>query len=183
MGIRCLRRAVFLDRDGVLNQAIIKNGKPYPPAHTEELMIPSDVQAGLQRLKLAGFLLIGATNQPDVARGKTDKKIVEAINTALMQQLPLDEITVCYHDDQDQCQCRKPLPGLLLEAAKKHGIDLKKSFMVGDRWKDIEAGRRAGVKTIWIDCGYAEQPASGQDCTVSSFAAAAEWMIRTGENP
>ena len=150
-------KAVFLDRDGVINQAIIKKGKPYPPNSLSELKIISGVQEALQNLKAAGFLLIIITNQPDVARGITNKSTVEKINNNLKQNLLLDDIFICYHDDQDKCNCRKPLPGLILQAANKYDIDLNTSFMVGDRWRDVKAGQKAGCKTIWVSAGYNEQ--------------------------
>jgi D-glycero-D-manno-heptose 1,7-bisphosphate phosphatase len=149
-------RAVFLDRDGVLNRAIVKDGKPHPPANLEELEIPEDVPQALRALKEAGFLLVGATNQPDVSRGTQKRETVEAIHAALIKALPLEEIFVCYHDDRDGCSCRKPLPGLLYQAADRYAIDLSSSFMIGDRWKDIEAGQRAGCVTILIDHQYSE---------------------------
>jgi D-glycero-D-manno-heptose 1,7-bisphosphate phosphatase len=177
MGIGTLmRRAIFLDRDGVLNHAVIKNGKPYPPASLEELTLPSDAKSALDTLKAAGFLLIGATNQPDVARGTTKKSTVEAINAHIMRELPLDEIRVCYHDDADRCPCRKPQAGLLTEAAEAYGIDLSVSIMIGDRWKDIEAGEQAGCKTIWLNNQYQEKKPARPDATVSSLAEAAEWI-------
>ena len=151
------RRAVFLDRDGVLNRAVFKNGKPYPPGSLEELQIPDDVPHALQLLKEAGFLLIGVTNQPDVARGAQRREVVESINASLLAVLPLEDILVCYHDDGDRCSCRKPQPGLMYEAAARYGIDLGSSYMVGDRWKDVEAGRRAGCTTVLIDYGYDEE--------------------------
>ena len=150
-------RAVFLDRDGVLNRAIVKNGKPYPPSNPEELEIPEDVPQCLQDLKKAGFLLIGITNQPDVSRGTQKKETVEAIHSGLIRALPLERIFVCYHDDRDSCSCRKPLPGLLLQAAEEYGIDLPSSFIIGDRWKDVEAGKRAGCTAVFIDYEYTDQ--------------------------
>lgn len=180
MGIDTLimkHKAVFLDRDGVINNAIIKNGKPYPPNSIAELTLPVDAYSALHALKSVGYLLIGATNQPDVARGKTSRALVEAINAKLMAKLPLDEIRVCYHDDNDQCFCRKPKPGLLIQAAEQYGIDLKKSLMIGDRWKDIEAGKQAGCKTIWIFHHYQEQePPQPADFIASSLTEAVEWI-------
>lgn len=170
-------KAIFLDRDGVLNAAIIKNGKPYPPSSLAELTIPDGVQSALQTLKSSGFLLIGATNQPDVARGTTTKETVEAINAKLLELLPLDEIRVCYHDDHDNCECRKPLPGLLLQAAQEHHIDLQQSIMIGDRWKDILAGQKAGCKTIWINHGYQEKSPDQVDFVTNSLCKAAEWVL------
>jgi len=179
MGVSLSKRAVFLDRDGVLNQAIIKAGKPYPPQSLAELIIIEDAFAALTKLKATGFSLIVVTNQPDVARGKTSKDIVTAIHQAMMEKLPLDEIRVCYHDDADQCQCRKPLPGLLLEAAKAHGIELSKSFMIGDRWRDVEAGQRAGCKTIWLNYDYSEQqPAKPADFVTETLTEAVSWITR-----
>ncbi len=151
------RKAVFLDRDGVLNHAIVKDGKPYPPSNVDELEIPEDVPEALEVLKEAGFLLIGVTNQPDVSRGTQRREVVEAIHASLLKALPLDKIFVCYHDDADGCSCRKPLPGLLFQAAESYPIDLSCSFMIGDRWKDVEAGRRAGCVTILIEHHYAEK--------------------------
>lgn len=172
------RRAVFLDRDGVLNRAIIKQGKPYPPATLDELDVPAGVAQALYTLKNASFLLISVTNQPDVARGSQRREVVEAINATLLAMLPLDEIRVCYHDDGDGCQCRKPQPGLLLEAALKYDLDLSASFMVGDRWKDIEAGYRAGCATIFIDHNYTEKEADPPpNQRVSSLAQAATWIL------
>jgi D-glycero-D-manno-heptose 1,7-bisphosphate phosphatase len=173
------RRATFLDRDGVLNRATVRDGKPYPPASLGTLEILPDVPDALHALKAAGFLLIGATNQPDVARGTQRRDVVEAINAKLCATLPLDDLLVCYHDDRDDCECRKPHPGLLLEAAAKHGIDLAASYMVGDRWRDVGAGRGAGCATIWIDRGYTEPWPEGcaSDHTVASLAEAAAWII------
>lgn len=172
-----MKRAIFLDRDGVLNQAVIKNGKPYPPASVQELIIPEGVQKALSALKLSGFLLIGATNQPDVARGTTDKATVEAINAALMAALPLDDIRICYHDDKDHCECRKPYPGLLVDAAAELGIDLHQSYMIGDRWKDIEAGQRAGCRTIWLNQGYDEKKPDEPDFIAHNMSEAANWIL------
>lgn len=172
------RRAIFLDRDGVLNHAVVKNGKPYPPASVHELTVPEDAAHTLHALKATGFLLIGATNQPDVARGISTQASIEAINTKLMEILPLDEIRVCYHDDKDQCHCRKPLAGLLTDAALQHGIDLKNSYMIGDRWKDIEAGQLAGCKTIWLKQHYQEkEPKQAADLIAANLTEAAAWIL------
>jgi D-glycero-D-manno-heptose 1,7-bisphosphate phosphatase len=170
-------RAVFLDRDGVLNQVILKNGKPYPPANLEELVIPEEVLPALQILKSLHYLLIVVTNQPDVARGTISLSIVQNINTKLLKLLPLDDVRVCYHDDSDGCTCRKPAAGLLLQAALDHDIDLEKSFMIGDRWKDVEAGQRAACKTVWLDNQYEEnEPKRAPDYTTNSLMQAVMWI-------
>lgn len=174
------RRAVFLDRDGVLNRAIVKDGKPYPPAALAELEIPPDVPDALGALKAADFVLICVTNQPDVARGTQRPEVVTAINERLRASLPLDDLLVCYHDDADDCDCRKPRPGLLMRGAARHGVDLTASVMIGDRWKDIEAGRRAGCATVLIDHHYHEAPRGDgvPDYTAPSFSEAAAWVLR-----
>jgi D-glycero-D-manno-heptose 1,7-bisphosphate phosphatase len=152
-----MQRAVFLDRDGVLNRAVVRNGLPYPPGSLDALEVMPDAPEALQSLKEAGFLLLVVTNQPDVARGTTPRATVEAINTELARQLPLDGFYTCYHDSVDDCACRKPRPGMLLDAARAHGIDLSRSYMVGDRWRDVEAGVTAGCNTVFIDWGYQEK--------------------------
>ena len=173
-----MRRAVFLDRDGVLNRTILIHGKPHPPANLAEFEILPDAVQACRALREAGFLLIVVTNQPDVARETQQRAVVEAINEALRSEITLDDIRVCYHDDDDQCSCRKPLPGLLVEAAKEWQIDLSASFMVGDRWKDIESGLRAGCKTILIDREYRETILSAPDHQVHSLAEATDWILR-----
>ncbi len=170
-------RAVFLDRDGVLNEAVIRDGKPYPPSSIAELVIAPEIKPALLLLRNAGFLLIVVSNQPDVRRGKTAREDVEAINAALCAQLPLDEIRTCYHDDADQCSCRKPAPGMLLEAALAHKLDLPASFIVGDRWRDVEAGFRAGCKTVFLDRGYREKRPDRADAVVRSLPEAVAWIL------
>ena len=164
-----MRRAVFLDRDGVINRTVVRDGKPYPPSTLEELQILPGVSESLNKLHNADYLLVVVTNQPDVARGTAKKVEIEAMNQSLSNQLPLDDFRTCYHDSGDGCQCRKPLPGSLLDAAKEHEIDLSKSFMVGDRWRDIEAGHSAGCKTFFIDYGYSEKRPHRPDYIVSSL--------------
>lgn len=172
------RPAVFLDRDGVINRSIVREGKPYPPASTEELEILPGAREGLQALRDAGYLLICVTNQPDVTRGTQRRETVEAINEILASSLPLNEIVVCY-DDGDSPR-RKPNPGMLLEAAERHGIDLSASIMIGDRWKDIEAGARAGCRTVFLDYGYAETYRAGPpDRTARSLAEAVPWILKS----
>ena len=172
------QRAVFLDRDGVINRAFVRDGKPYPPASVDELIIAPDASAALQSLKQAGFLLLVVTNQPDISRGTRERAAVETIHQALRHALPVDDFFLCPHDDSDRCDCRKPRPGLLLRGAEKHHVDLTRSFMVGDRWRDIEAGAAAGCATVWIDYGYRERTSSVQpSTTVKSLRAAVDWIL------
>jgi D-glycero-D-manno-heptose 1,7-bisphosphate phosphatase len=154
-----LRRAVFLDRDGLINRPIIRDGKPYPPRSLDEFELLPGVDKACQMLKEAGFLLIVVTNQPDVGRGTLQRGAVEQMHAAMLEQVSIDRVMVCYHGGEkagDPCDCRKPRPGMLLNAAKELRIDLARSFMVGDRWRDIECGARAGCQTIFIDWGYKE---------------------------
>jgi D-sedoheptulose 7-phosphate isomerase len=179
-GDRKLRPAVFLDRDGVLNRAMIRAGKPLPPPGLHDLEILPDAAPALAQLKSRGFPLYVITNQPDVARGTLTRAKVDAMNQKLASLLPVDDIFVCYHDDADHCACRKPKPGLIHEAQRKHDIDLARSFVVGDRWRDIDAGHAAGCKTILIDYGYRERkPTEPPEATVRSLREAAEWIIRS----
>jgi D-sedoheptulose 7-phosphate isomerase len=174
------RRAVFLDRDGVINRAFVRDGKPYPPPTPQELEILPGVLEALRELKSHGYKLLVVTNQPDVGRGKQSREALDEMHRSLRAQLPLDDILVCCHTDQDHCDCRKPLPGMLLEAARKHNINLAASFMVGDRWRDIEAGYNAGCRTILIDYGYSERPPDRvPDLRVGSLREAADWIIRS----
>ncbi len=169
-------RAVFLDRDGVLNAAVVRDGKPYPPATLDDFAIAADAPAALERLRAAGYRLIVVTNQPDVARGTQRRDVVEAMHARLRAALPIDDIRVCYHDEADGCECRKPAPGLITEAPEH---DLHGSVIVGDRWRDVDAGRRAGLGgVVLIDRGYAEPMRSEPDVRVASLTDAADWILR-----
>jgi len=173
-----LRRAVFLDRDGVLTNAVVRNGKPYPPAVPSEFHILPDTAESLARLKEQDFLLFVVTNQPDVARGKQTRDNVELMNRELREKLPLDDVFTCFHDDADACDCRKPRPGLMTRAAEQYGIDLSRSFLAGDRWRDIDAGASAGCRTILIDRGYSErEPAAAPNARVKSLSEAVDWIL------
>ena len=177
-----IKRAVFVDRDGVLNRPVIRDGRPYPPSTLEALEVLPGVPQAVHQLCDAGFLVIGATNQPDVARGAQRREVVEAMNARLLEQMPITAILVCY-EDGDNCFRRKPNPGLLLEAAETYGIDLLASFMVGDRWRDVEAGRRAGCQTVFIDLGYTERrPDPPADHTAPDLPAAAAWILSQAPN-
>jgi len=170
VGVSPLKRAIFFDRDGVLNEAVVRDGVPHPPASVEDLHIVRHAREVVRQLHGAGWLTIVVTNQPDVARGTTTMESVDEIDAALQARLGVDAIYVCPHDDADACDCRKPKPGLLLRAANEHGIDLARSVLVGDRGKDIESGRAAGCATIFLNRGYAETRVDpGADRTVHSL--------------
>jgi D-glycero-D-manno-heptose 1,7-bisphosphate phosphatase len=172
------RRAVFFDRDGVLSNAVVRNGKPYPPASPSEFHILPGAAESLARLRAQDFLLFVVTNQPDVARGQQTRDNVELMNRQLREELRLDDVFTCFHDDSDACDCRKPRPGLMTRAAEQYGVDLSRSYLAGDRWRDIDAGANAGCKTILIDRGYEEQePAAAPDVRVTSLPEAVDWIL------
>lgn len=172
--------AVFLDRDGVINRAIVRNGKPYPPDGLDNLEVLPGVADALARLKAAGFALVVVTNQPDVARGRQTADTVNAMNRRLAELLPIDEFRVCWHDDADSCDCRKPKPGLLTRPPLH---DIARSVIVGDRWRDIEAGRQAGCRAaIFVDYGYDEGHCVVPDARVGSLSEATDWILSTMGN-
>jgi D-glycero-D-manno-heptose 1,7-bisphosphate phosphatase len=177
------RAAVFLDRDGVINRPRLIKGRPHPPATLAELEVLPGVPPALEMLRARGYSLIVVTNQPDVARGSGCRTTIDLMHEMLSQRLPLDAILTCFHDDADACQCRKPQPGLLLRAAQQLDLDLARSFMVGDRWRDIEAGRRAGCGTFFVDLGYDEAAPSAFDYRVGSLPEAADIIAAREPRP
>ncbi len=179
-------KAVFLDRDGVINANLVRDGKPVAPTTLDEFRIFPDAAAAAQRLKDAGFLLIVVTNQPDVRTGLTPKATMEAMHDRIRALMPIDDFEICLHTDADNCACRKPKPGLLLQAAAKHGIDLTDSIMVGDRWRDVLAGQAAGCRTIFVDHGYLQDQPFTPDLTVTNVADAAAFILaqdKRGDKP
>jgi len=172
-----VRRAVFLDRDGVLNAPVIRQGKPYPPESLAALEILPGVPQALSDLRAAGYLNIVVTNQPDVATGKQRIEVVEAMHDRLLKELPLDAVKVCYHTDEQKCDCRKPKPGMLLEAAKDFGIDLSRSFLVGDRWRDIAAGQAVGCSSFFVNYAYDEKQPEKPYVPVKSLSEAAALVL------
>jgi D-glycero-D-manno-heptose 1,7-bisphosphate phosphatase len=168
---------VFLDRDGVLNRTTLgRDGIPRPPVDVEDLELLPGVEQACRDLRALGFALVVVTNQPDVARGTQSRVFVEAINRKIREALPIDDVRSCFHDDSDGCVCRKPKPGLLIEASQALGLELATSYLVGDRWRDIEAGRRAGCITILVGDGYGEQHIALPDVQVPTLLAAAAWI-------
>jgi D-glycero-D-manno-heptose 1,7-bisphosphate phosphatase len=176
-----MRPAVFLDRDGTLNRQVIRDGLPFSPATVEEFELFPEVPAACAQLAAAGFTLVVATNQPDVGRGLQPLAVVEAMHAKLRQLVPqIARIEVCYAPGRGEMPPdprRKPEPGMLLDAAAAFGLDLQRSWMVGDRWRDVDCGKRAGVRTVFIDFGYAEELRSPADFTVKSFGDAARIIL------
>lgn len=172
-----MKQAIFLDRDGVINSTIIKEGKPFSPRKFEDFKLIDGIKDILERFRARGLLNIIVTNQPDIARGLMKKEELQKMHNLIMEKLPVDDIFICPHDDADNCNCRKPKPGMLLEAAKKWDIDLSESFMIGDSWKDIEAGRNAGCTTLLIDSPYNKQIDS--DLRANELSAVAEMILNS----
>ena len=168
-----MKKSVFLDRDGVINRVYIKDGLPQSPNSLDELKILPGVKETIIKLKKLNFICLMVTNQPNVSRKKIDKNSVIQMNNFLKNEIALDDIFVCYHDDSDNCNCRKPKPGLLLQAGKKWDVDFKKSFMIGDRWRDIQAGEKVGCKTIFLDYKYNEKKPKKPDFVSDSLLNAA----------
>ena len=180
MGVRGLSaRAVFLDRDGTLNRAFIRDGVSGPPSSIHELHLLPGVVDGVTRLKQHGFVLVVVTNQPDVARGTVPRSIVDGLNAEIQRRLPcLDAIFTCFHDDADRCECRKPRAGMLLAAAAQYGVDLGSSYLIGDSWKDVAAGNRVGCQTIQLRSEAASLEGDAQPTVrVDSFRAATDWVL------
>ena len=172
------KRAVFLDRDGVINANLERDRRPFAPTTLAEFHFLPGVDASIRRLKDAGFIVIVVTNQPDVANGITPRATVDAMHAEVRARLAVDDIEVCFHTDAENCACRKPKPGMLLAAATKYGIDLKRSWMVGDRWRDVDAGRAAGCSTVFIDYGYIQDQPVLADRISFSLAEATEYILQ-----
>jgi D-glycero-D-manno-heptose 1,7-bisphosphate phosphatase len=175
-----MNRAVFLDRDGVINRPIIHEGRPYPPRSIEAFDILPGVEDACRVLKTGGYLLVVVTNQPDVGRQTLDRGAVEKIHRFMAERLPLDLVLTCFHAGEkygQPCECRKPQPGMLWEAARQLQISLPESYMVGDRWRDIDCGRRAGCRTIFIDWGYSEHLREVPDHRASNLVEAAQIVL------
>jgi D-glycero-D-manno-heptose 1,7-bisphosphate phosphatase len=164
-------RAVFLDRDGVLNRVVWREGKAASPRDVDELVIEPDAADALNRLKAQGFRLFAVTNQPDVRRGKMSAEALARIHARLALALPLDGISACLHDNDDGCACRKPKPGLILDLAARHDIDLAASWMVGDQDRDIASAQAAGCRSILLARAY--NSAAGADHVVERLSDAA----------
>jgi D-glycero-D-manno-heptose 1,7-bisphosphate phosphatase len=171
------RRAVFLDRDGVINRCEVRNGKPYAPRRLEDFRLLPGAAAAVQSLKRAGFVVIVVTNQPDIGNGLVDEAVVETMHQRLRKKLPVDDIKICPHRQDHGCNCRKPKPGMLLEAAQERRIDLSQSFMIGDRWSDVVAGQAVGCYTIFIDRGYGETRSVAPDGFARSLSSATRQIL------
>jgi D-glycero-D-manno-heptose 1,7-bisphosphate phosphatase len=171
------RRAAFVDRDGVLIRAQVRDGRPSPVEHPEDVEIIEGAAESCAELRRAGILVVVVTNQPDVARGTATIAGVEAIHQRILDQIEVDAVVACYHDDIDDCQCRKPRPGMLTYVADQWDVALTESVLIGDRWRDVEAGKRCGCQTVFVDHGYDERAPDAPDLTVGTLAEALPWIL------
>ena len=170
-------RAAFLDRDGVLIRSDVIQGKPFAIRRLEDLSFFPDVKPSIAQLQKHGFKIVVVTNQPDVGNGIVDRSVVEQMNARIQSELSVDVVKTCYHAQTDGCACRKPKPGMILSAAAELQINLSASFMVGDRRSDIEAGRAAGCRTVFIDRNYTERKPEAPDFTASSLSDAVTQIL------
>jgi D-glycero-D-manno-heptose 1,7-bisphosphate phosphatase len=175
-----VRRAVFADRDGVLCANMMRDGRPVAPTRLEDFRLLPGVEDAVRALKSAGYLVIVVTNQPDVGTGRTPLATVEAMHDVIRSKLDVDDIKACFHTNADGCACRKPKPGMILEAAAERAIDLPASYVVGDRLSDIVAGQTAGCATIFVDYGHEPDTPAKADRVVGSFAEAARVILGQG---
>lgn len=170
------QRAVFLDRDGVLTEAIIRDNRAYAPVTLDEFRLVEDAAPQVARLRAAGFLCIVFTNQPEVARGILSKQTLEAMHHRLRAAVKLDDLLVCEHDSSEGCSCHKPKPGMIYSAAARWKISLQASFVVGDRWRDVEAGRAAECYTVLIQRPYSR--CSTADVSVDNLSDAVDAILK-----
>jgi D-glycero-D-manno-heptose 1,7-bisphosphate phosphatase len=173
-----LSPAVFLDRDGVLNRTVVRDGVTHPPDSLAEFELLPGVPEAVRCLADAGFKLVVVTNQPDVARGLQKRETVDEMNALLCRTLPILGVMACHHDSADNCTCRKPKPGMLLEAAHWFGLDVSRSYLVGDRWSDVAAGQAAGCRaSILIATPFSGRERCTPDHVVAELGEAVGWIL------
>jgi D-glycero-D-manno-heptose 1,7-bisphosphate phosphatase len=172
------RRAVFLDRDGVLTVPEFRDGRSYAPRTLDAFRLYPDAVPSVRALKRAGFVIIVATNQPDVGAGLVEQDVVEEMHARLRSAVAVDDIEVCYETHMEATDRRKPGAGMLLSAAQAWGLDLERSYLVGDRRSDVQAALGAGCIPVFVDLGYAEPQPTEQAATVGSLREATDWILR-----
>jgi D-glycero-D-manno-heptose 1,7-bisphosphate phosphatase len=172
-------KAVFLDRDGVLVVPQFRDGRSFAPQRLEDFRLYDGSRAAVSRLKAAGFVVVVATNQPDVGAGIVAERVIEAMHSRLRAEVPVDDIETCFDTRAHATERRKPAAGMLFDAARKWQVDLGTSYVVGDRHTDVEAGIRAGCTSVFIDHSYAaEVKPTAQSATVRNLTEAVDWILR-----
>ncbi len=173
-----MNKAVFLDRDGVINKPIIIDGKCYAPRLLKDFKIFPKVKSDIKKLKNRGFKVFVITNQPDIGNKLLKKKTLNEMHSLLKTKVPIDKIYFCPHTKNDRCKCRKPKPGMIIKASNNLKIRLKESYVIGDRKTDIDAGLKAGCKTIFVNNNYYEKRPTKQEKTVKSLHAAVKYILK-----
>ena len=171
-------KAVFLDRDGVLNRVYVRDGKSYAPRNIKDFILLPYAVPSVKKLREAGYLVIVVTNQPDINNGLITRENVDKMHIQLKRKTLVNEIFLCPHSREENCGCRKPKAGMLIEAANLFHINLRKSFMIGDRASDIAAGLEAGCRTIFINRKYNETAPVTQEITFLSIKSATNYIIK-----
>ena len=150
-----INKAIFLDRDGVINEVIFRgSNKPIAPWSLKDVILIPGIKNPIDKLCNMGFLLFVVSSQPDISKGHLKLHTVKKMNEIILDKFPIKEVSICPHEDRHNCLCRKPKPGMLIDLSKKWAVDLNSSFLIGDNWKDIYAGKAAGCKTILLDRQY-----------------------------
>lgn len=169
-----MKNGIFIERDGILNRAIVTGQNQASPLTLEQFQINDAAIPLLQDLKAAGFVLIATTNQPAVSRGTLSRRELDRMHDQLRKRFPLDDVLLCPHDESDECPCRKPEPGLFTEAAFKWHLDLERSFVISDKWQDARAARAVGctsllLKSPWIGNGHHDFVLASLDAIVAKI--------------
>ena len=152
-----MNKAIFIDRDGVINHLVSRDGGMYSPRLVTDFQIFPSVPDAIKQIREAGYLVVVVTNQPDISRGLLKPNVLDEMHQLLRAVCQVDAIYVCPHDNSDNCLCRKPLPGMLLQATTDLSIDLNNSWMIGDRATDMQAGNAVGLSNIFIASGQEQR--------------------------
>ena len=175
-------KAVFLDRDGIIVIPEFRNGRSYAPRTLKNFKFYKSLNVYLKRLKKLNFINIVVTNQPDVQNGVISHQMLKKMNDIILDKFFIDDIEYCIHNSGSNCRRRKPNAGMLEDAAQKWNIDFSKSFIIGDRKSDIDAGKKIGVKTIFIDHDYKERKPTNVDFISESPIAGLKYIIKQNDD-
>jgi D-glycero-D-manno-heptose 1,7-bisphosphate phosphatase len=173
-----MKRAVFLDRDGVITVPTSVDGKGFAPRSISEFRFYEGTAESLERIHALGFLALVVSNQPDVANGLLSRSTLDLMNQRIINELAIDEVINCPHNTLEDCLCRKPKPGMLLSAAEKWDLELSESWMIGDRDSDVAAGFSAGCRTIFINRDWRDETGEFADCRTDSLKGAIDLIAK-----
>jgi D-glycero-D-manno-heptose 1,7-bisphosphate phosphatase len=176
-----MKFGVFIERDGVLNETHVEHSQQVIPLAPGQLRINPAAAGLVRRLKAAGFVVVATTNQPGLSRGYQSRRALDQMHARLLQELPLDDILLCPHDESDDCPCRKPKPGLLTEARYKWQLDLDRSFVISDKWPDAQAALAVGATSLLIQSPWLGN--AHHDLVVKDFRAAVDKLLQLHGSP